>query len=103
MNMGVDSDRAAVASILTNQFNVRGAIASNGNFLKMAMLNQYMGTKYFGTLEDLSGSQALPQLKSHNIQYFFVWHSEKKQPDWDIIGVEVANKRIPNLAVYRVK
>jgi len=103
VNMNVHGDLGRIAQELDSRFGVSGKIASTSSFMDTAQLNQHLGTKFLGTIEQQPTDQVLNELRSHGVNYFVVWQQDMNKGDWSRIGTEITNGSFTHLAVYRVE
>jgi hypothetical protein len=95
-----DGDKTyKLSKTLMDKYGIHGTIASNDRVSEMYYLNYYMNTTFYGQLQNnISASELRSQLKSNNINYYFVWDSNQS---YDMDGYkEITKNKIKDLKVY---
>ncbi len=87
--INADRDVYEISRQLTN---LKGNVASDGNWNKSLYIAYYLGDKYYGTTSS-KGEKLAQELKTHHIKYFFVWDKTLDFPPF---------KTVNNLSIYKL-
>jgi len=102
-NVNVNKDIYLLSNMLTNQYNIRGNIASNKNPELSLAVSYYLNSKYFGTPKGSTGDdELLKDLRKYNINYYFSWGDKNETSLLGFSYREVNSNGVPKLRIYCV-
>jgi len=98
-----DDNFYSLSKTLKNNYEINGNIASNDLWEKSNKISFYLNSQYYGLPKnDIYSSELENELKTNNINYYFVWGNNSSNVHLTVYK-EITGGKIPDLKIYERK
>ena len=84
-------------------YKIQGNIASYNKWSESLVIAYYLGNQYYGIPKIGDNKEVIDQLRQYNIDYYLVWDSPEKTPEFLKFHKELTGGKISELRVYSLK